>query len=180
MLCAPESLSNYFFQPFSTFLVHVQPFSMISHLKSRKNIWKRAKKVFFSVFVYSSELVDMQKLGDSLKGYLEIIFYWLIFCFCMSTSFEEKTKTEKTIFFVRFRRLFLISDVKSLKKVENEQKRLKTAEKSSLTSLWVRAAPKAGQNTQHISYQNWMFSAWNLFVRPPPLELNVALDPESR
>ena len=37
----------------------------------------------------------------------------------------------------------LISAVKSLKKGSNQQKRLKTAEKSSSTSFWVRAAPKS-------------------------------------
>ena len=42
-----------------------------------------------------------------------------------------------------FRCFLLISGVKSLKKVENCQKRLKTAEKSSLTSFRVWAAPKS-------------------------------------
>ena len=42
-----------------------------------------------------------------------------------------------------FRCFLLISGVKSLKKVEKEQKRLKTAEKSSSTSFWVQAAPES-------------------------------------
>ena len=63
--------------------------------------------------------------------------------FYMSISFEEKTKTEKNRFLFVFRHFFLISDVKSLKKVGNEQKRLKTAEKSSSTTFWVHAAPKS-------------------------------------
>ena len=61
----------------------------------------------------------------------------------MSTSFEEQTKTEKTCFLFVFRCFFLISNVKSLKKVEDEQKSLKTAEKSSSTSFRVDAAPES-------------------------------------
>ena len=46
VLRAPKSWSNYFFQLFSTFFVHFKPFSVISRLKSTKNIWKRTKKGF--------------------------------------------------------------------------------------------------------------------------------------
>ena len=42
-----------------------------------------------------------------------------------------------------FRRFFLILGVKSLKKVKNEQIRLKAAGKTVLTSFWVRTAPKS-------------------------------------
>ena len=35
---------NTFFQPFSTFFVHFKPFSVISRLKSKKNVWKWTKK----------------------------------------------------------------------------------------------------------------------------------------
>ena len=42
---------------------------------------KRLKKNKKMVFVYSSKLVDMQKLVDSLRGYLEIVFFQLIFYF---------------------------------------------------------------------------------------------------
>ena len=34
VLHAPKSLSNFFFQPFSSFVVHFTPFSVISQLKS--------------------------------------------------------------------------------------------------------------------------------------------------
>ena len=41
-------ISNYFFQPFSTFFQHFKPFSVISRLKSTKNVSKRTKKRFLS------------------------------------------------------------------------------------------------------------------------------------
>ena len=47
------------------------------------------------------------------------------------------------VFLFIFRCFLLISAVKSLKKVWNEQKRLKMAEKSISTSFWVPAAPKS-------------------------------------
>ena len=59
--------------------------------------------------------------------------------FCMSTSFEEKTKSH---FFFIFKCFLLISTVKSLKKLWNEQKRLTNGWKIFLTSFWVWAAPK--------------------------------------
>ena len=40
---------------------------------------KRLKKNKKMVFVYSSKLVDVQKLVDSMRGYLEIVFFQLIF-----------------------------------------------------------------------------------------------------
>ena len=45
VLCAPRSWLKYFFEPVLTFLVHFKTFSLISRLKSRKNFWKRAKKL---------------------------------------------------------------------------------------------------------------------------------------
>ena len=50
---------------------------------------------------------------------------------------------QKQVFLFIFRHFSVISAVKSLKKVWNEQKRLKTAEKSVSTSFWVRTAPKS-------------------------------------
>ena len=50
VLHAPESWSKHFFQPFSTFFLLFKPFSVISRLKSLKNVrlkikgWKRLKK----------------------------------------------------------------------------------------------------------------------------------------
>ena len=38
--------------------------------------------VFFSFFAYSSKLVDMQKLVNSLREYLKLICFRLIFYFC--------------------------------------------------------------------------------------------------
>ena len=39
----PKAGQTTFFQPFTTF-VHFKPFSVISRLKSTKNVWKRTKK----------------------------------------------------------------------------------------------------------------------------------------
>ena len=50
-------------------------FGCSKYPKAHKNVWKRTKKM---VFVYFSKLVDMQKLVNSLKGYPEIVFFWLI------------------------------------------------------------------------------------------------------
>ena len=76
MLRAPKSRLNYFFQLFSTFFVLFKPFSVFSHLKSTKKVWKWTKKV---IFVYSSKLIDMQKLVNSLRGYLKFVFFQLVF-----------------------------------------------------------------------------------------------------
>ena len=40
-----------------------------------QNVWKWTKK---RGLVYSSKLIDMQKLVDSLRGYPEIVFFRLI------------------------------------------------------------------------------------------------------
>ena len=37
--------------------------------------------MFFSIFVYSSKLVDIKKLVDLLRGYLKIVFFQWIFYF---------------------------------------------------------------------------------------------------
>ena len=67
---------NNFFSRFSTFFVHFKAFSVISRLKSLKKHlkWTKIKRGF----VYSSKLVDKQKLVDSLRGYLKIVFFRLI------------------------------------------------------------------------------------------------------
>ena len=95
VLRAPKSWSNYFFQPFSTFFVHFNPFSVISHLKSTKNVWKRTKKTFF---FFSSKLVDMQKLVDSLKGYLEIVFFGWFFIIAMIFAYIKQHLLVQTTF----------------------------------------------------------------------------------
>ena len=53
---------------------------------NKKHLKKNQKIIFFA---YSSKLVDMQKLVDSLRGPLEIVFFQLIFnVFCLfSTDF---------------------------------------------------------------------------------------------
>ena len=72
-------------------------------------------------------------------------------CIFQPASFKRfsiyfRLKSRKCISF-NFKRFF-ISDVKSLKKVENKQKRLKTAEKRVSTCVWVLAATESWSNTQ--------------------------------
>ena len=59
--------------------------------------------------------------------------------------------------------MFFFSGVKSLKKFWNEQKRLKTAEKTSLTSFWVRAAPKSW--SKYITYVQ-LSLYYSMYVNP--------------
>ena len=96
-------------------------FSVISWLKSTKNVWKWIKNIFFSFFAYSSKLVNMQKLVDSLRGYLKIVFFgWFLTIF---TVFQ--------LFFNWFQSFFVNLYVS--------------------TSFWVRAAPKSwSKYTTHI------------------------------
>ena len=61
---------------FSTFFVDFQTFSVNFHLKTLLNIFKKLKKLSFS---YSLKLVDMQMLVNSLGGYLDFVFFQLIF-----------------------------------------------------------------------------------------------------
>ena len=66
VLRTPKSRLNYFFSVVLTFFVHFKTFSVISRLKSSKKYKNEQKKC---VFVYSSKLVHMQKLVNSLTGY---------------------------------------------------------------------------------------------------------------
>ena len=50
VLCAPKSWLKHFFELFSTFLVHLKPFSVISHLKRRKFFENGWKKGFWPAF----------------------------------------------------------------------------------------------------------------------------------
>ena len=63
VLRASKSWSKHFFQSFPTFFVHVRDFT--SQIKKKCLKYKS----IFKIFVYSSKLVDMQTLVDSLKGY---------------------------------------------------------------------------------------------------------------
>ena len=82
MLRTPKSWLNYFVQPFSNFFAHFKTFSMISRLKTTKHDWKWTKKHVFSINAYSSKLVDMEKLVDSLRG----ISFRLIFLIFSTTK----------------------------------------------------------------------------------------------
>ena len=62
----------------NTFFSHFEPFLFISNLFQQFHAWKKRKKLFFLIFVCSSKLVDMQKLVESQRGYLEIVYFWLI------------------------------------------------------------------------------------------------------
>ena len=60
-----------FFQPFSTFFVDCKPFSMISLLKSTRNVWKWTKKTavfewFQSFFAWETKLCQ---LSGGYRGY---------------------------------------------------------------------------------------------------------------
>ena len=81
-----------------------------------------------------------------------------------------------------FKHYFLISSVKSLKKVINEQKRLKTAEKSVLTSFRVPRAPESWfKYTTYYAILTekflpipmwgklWIFPKWDLTLAYPCL-----------
>ena len=46
----PKTGWNTFFEPFSNFFVHFKPFSPISHLKSRKIVWKWTKNSVFYIW----------------------------------------------------------------------------------------------------------------------------------
>ena len=58
-----QNLDCYVFRP---------AFQRFHSWNQQKTSEKNTKK---HVFVYSSNLVDMQKLVDSLRGYLEIVFF---------------------------------------------------------------------------------------------------------
>ena len=81
--CCVLCILTSFFSRFSTFFVRFKAFSVISRLKSLKNVWKWTKKCGF---VYSSKLVNVQKLVDSLRGYLKIVFFQWIFSFFLHFS----------------------------------------------------------------------------------------------
>ena len=84
-----QKLVELVFQQISSFFVNFKPFSVISQLKSTKNIWKWTKKV---IFVFSSKLVD------SLRGYLEIFLFWLIL---NKKAWKRLKKSCSTSFWVR-------------------------------------------------------------------------------
>ena len=79
VLRAPESWLKHFFQPFSTFFIHLNLFQWFHGRNQQKTSEKEQKNVCFLFFAFSSKLVDMQKLVDSLRGYPEIVFFQLIF-----------------------------------------------------------------------------------------------------
>ena len=65
VLCAPEIWLKHFFQPFSTFFLLFKPFSVISRLKSLKNIWKWGKN-FKSSYCLSHTLRG--QVGNLIQG----------------------------------------------------------------------------------------------------------------
>ena len=101
VLRAPKSWSKPFFSCFSTFFVHFKAFSVISRLKSLKNVWTWTKNYSYS------KLVDMQKLVNSLRGYLEIVFFRLIFYFF---NVFQHFSTDFGVFYNFFKWKLMISD----------------------------------------------------------------------
>ena len=69
---------------------------MISRLKSTKKSENEQKKGGL-VFVYSLNLVGMQKLVDYLRGYLEIVFFRLIFLICLRTMAGYQARCENLV-----------------------------------------------------------------------------------
>ena len=68
-----ETYFSAIFQPFLFILELFLWFHSWNQQKTSENEWKKRG------FVYSSKLVDMQKLVDSLRGYLEFVFFRLNF-----------------------------------------------------------------------------------------------------
>ena len=86
-------------------------------------------------------------------------FFWAIFnLFWSRPAFACLPALKSSLKCCFFKGFFLISDEKSLKKVWNEQKRLKTAQKSILTSFRVRAAPKSWSKYTTIMSQKKHFN----------------------
>ena len=92
VLAAPESWSNYFFQPFSTFFVDFKPFSV---LKSTKNVWKWTKKCFFFHILPAPHSWSTCKSwstpwgGTSKSSFFSFTFF-NVFC-QFSTDFTRKS-----------------------------------------------------------------------------------------
>ena len=72
--CTQKLVETFFSAVFLTFFVHFKAFSVISRLISLKNVQKWTKK---HGFVYSSKLVDIQKLSTPWGGTSNLsIFGW--------------------------------------------------------------------------------------------------------
>ena len=74
-----------------------------------------------------------------------------------------------------FKRFLLISDVKSLKKVWNEQKRLKKGWKNVSTSFWVRPAPKSWSKYTKLLHCARASDQHYLILAPLSLSLSLSL-----
>ena len=75
--CAhPKAGRTAFFSCFQPFFFILNLYWWFHTWNQYINVWKWTKKC---VIVYSSKLVDMQKLVDSLRGCLEIVLFWFIF-----------------------------------------------------------------------------------------------------
>ena len=68
----PKAGRTTFFQPFLTFLLFLFLFHWFHGWNQQKTSENEQKKV------YSSKLVDIQKLVDSLRRSLKFVFFWLI------------------------------------------------------------------------------------------------------
>ena len=77
VLAAPESWLNYFFQTFSTFLIYFKTFSVISHLKSTKDVWKEHKKMWFCLLLKAGRHANAGQLPEGVPC---ICLFKLIFC----------------------------------------------------------------------------------------------------
>ena len=95
VLAATKSWLKHFFQPFFKLFCSFQSFFSDFTAEINKKWTKKHD------FVYSSKLVDMQKLVDSLRGYLKFVFFRLYFCFEMNKKgWQTAEKKDSTSFWV--------------------------------------------------------------------------------
>ena len=127
VLHTPESWLKHFFQPVLTFFVYFSPFFSDFRPEIKKKHLKM-NKFFFSYFAYSSNLVDMQKLVNSLGGTPKLSF----FCW----FFENKH-------FLDFRPEITEKGEKWTQKVKNIWKKV------FQPGFGCVQHPKAGRNTLH-------------------------------
>ena len=123
LLHAPKSWLKYFFHPISSFLLILNFFQWFHGWNQQKTPENEQKKV---IFVYSSKLIDMQKLVDSLRGNLKIVSLRLTFSdvFCWFQPWNR------------------------WKRFEMNKKSWKRLKKVVRPALGCAQHPKAGQNTQ--------------------------------
>ena len=95
----------------------------------------------------------------------------------LKLTYFQSYSMDKYCFFVHFQMFFLNFRCEITEKFWNEQKRLKTTEKSVLTSFWLRAAPESWSkcttaiyscSNEHLNSTHLLLlSSWNNRARSP-------------